>query len=139
MDGYQPYCGIRGKTLKSGCGFYIRNDIKDKVRNYLNIFYYDENNELQCYWIEMINDKKPNIIIGVYYRHSKKSSNNIFLDKLKETLGKIKNNNKTTIITGDFNYDILKYDFNKAIANFLNIMYSNFLQPLHFRTYQNCW
>ena len=68
-------------------------------------------------------------IIGVYYRHPKKTSNNIFIDKLKENLGKIKNKNKTTIITGDFNYDILKFEFNKTIANFLNLMYSNFLQP----------
>ena len=126
MDGYQPYCGIRGKTHKSGCSFYIRNDIKYKVRSGLTISYYDEDNEFQCYGIEILNDKKPNII---YYRYPKKSSNNIFLDKLKETLGKIKNNNKTTIITGDFNYDILKYYFNKTIANFLNLMYSNFLQP----------
>ena len=66
LDGYQPYCGIRGKTLKSGCGFYIRNDIKYKVRNDLNISYYDEDNEFQCYWIEILNDKKPNILIGVY-------------------------------------------------------------------------
>ena len=126
MDGYQPYCEIRGKTHKSGCSFYIRNDIKYKVRSGLTISYYDEDNEFQCYGIEILNDKKPNII---YYRYPKKSSNNIFLDKLKETLGKIKNNNKTTIITGDFNYDILKYYFNKTIANFLNLMYSNFLQP----------
>ena len=129
LDGYQPYCGIRGKTLKSGCIFYIRNHIKYKVRNDLNISYYDEDNEFQYYWTEILNDKKPNIIIGVYYRHPKISSNNIFLDKRKETLGKIKNNSKTTIITGDLNYDILKYDFNKTIANFLNLMYSNFLQP----------
>ena len=129
LDGYQPYCGIRGKTLKSGCIFYIRNHIKYKVRNDLNISYYDEDNEFQYYWTEILNDKKPNIIIGVHYRHPKISSNNIFLDKRKETLGKIKNNNKTTNITGDLNYDILKYDFNKTIANFLNLMYSNFLQP----------
>ena len=129
LEGYQPYRGIKGKTLKSGCGFYIRNDVKYKVRSDLNISYCDEDNEFQGYWIEILNDKKPNIIIGVYYRHPKKTSNNIFLDKLKENLGKIKNKNKTTIITGDFNYDILKFEFNKTIANFLNLMYSNFLQP----------
>ena len=73
LEGYQLYCGIEGKTLKSGCGFYIRNDIKYKVRKDLNISYYDEDNEFQGYWIEILNDKKPNIIIGVYYRHPKKN------------------------------------------------------------------
>ena len=52
-----------------------------------------------------------------------------FQEKLRDNLNKITNSNKTVIITGDFNNDILKYEHNKYINDFLNIMYSNFLQP----------
>ena len=51
------------------------------------------------------------------------------LEKLRDNLSKITNSNKTVIIAGDFNYDILKYEYNKYINDFLNIMYFNFLQP----------
>ena len=129
LEGYQTYCGIKGKTLKSGCGFYIRDDIRYKIRSDLNISYFDEDSEFQCFWIEILNDKKPNIIVGVYYRHPRKNSNNIYLDKLKETIEKVKSNNKTTVVAGDFNYDLLKYEYNKTANDFLNFMYSNFLQP----------
>ena len=72
----------------------------------------DEDKEFQCCWIE-INQNRPNIVIGVYYRHPKKTSNNAFLEKLRDNLSKITNSRKTLIIAGDFNYDILKYEYNK--------------------------
>ena len=72
----------------------------------------DEDKEFQCCWIE-INQNRPNIVIGVYYRHPKKTSNNASLEKLRDNLSKITSSNKTVIIAGDFNYDILKYEYNK--------------------------
>ena len=53
----------------------------------------------------------------------------LFQEKLRDNLNKITNSNTTVIITGDFNNDILKYEHNKYVNDFLNIMYSNFLQP----------
>ena len=50
--------------------------------------------------------------LGVYYRHPKKPSN-VFLEKLTGNLNKITNSNTTGIIAGDFNYDILQYEYNK--------------------------
>ena len=129
LEGYQNFCGVKGKTLKSGCGFFIKNEIKYKIRNDLNISFADDENEFQFFWIEIINDKNPNIILGVCYRHPKKNSNNIFIEKLKIILQRIKNNNKIVVITGDFNYDILKYEHNNIINDFINLMYSHFLHP----------
>ena len=37
--------------------------------------------------------------------------------------------NKTTVITGDFNIDLLKYDTEKDSADFLDSMYAGFLLP----------
>ena len=42
------------------------------------------------------------------------------MENLKATLNKIKNRNKRTIICGDFNYDLLKYEYNEYINEFLD-------------------
>ena len=50
------------------------------------------------------------------------------MENLKATLNKIKNRNKHIITCGDFNYDLLKYEYNEYINEFLNKMSSIFLQ-----------
>ena len=51
-------------------------------------------------------------MVGTYYRHPKKNSNNVFLEKLKENLHKLGNNNKIAIVAGDYNFDLLKNYYN---------------------------
>ena len=102
-----------------------------KPRKDLETTYSGGDNEFQCSYFVFLNKKRPNILVGVYYRHLKKSDN-FFLLNLKETLTKLHNSNKVTVITGDFNYNILKYEkksiiSNSIISEFLNLMYSNFL------------
>ena len=128
LQGYQLFHGVKGKTLKSGCGFYLKSGTKFKPRKDLDISYFDENNEFQSCWIETLHEKQPHILIGVYYRHPKRSSNEIFLEKLNQNLQKIKNLNKHVLICRDFNYDLLRHEQIPYVNEFLNTMYSNFLQ-----------
>ena len=44
-------------------------------------------------------------------------------------LEKLSNENKTVVLMGDFNIDILKYGSNIDSSTFLYIMYSSFLLP----------
>ena len=104
ITGYQKYHGIEGSSLKSGCGFYIKGNIRFKPRNDLSISYVDDKNEFQSCWIEILLDNDPNILIGVFYRHPKKASDNTFLEQLKCSLSKIKSRSKHIILCGDFNY-----------------------------------
>ena len=55
--------------LKSGRGFYDKEGINFKSRKDLEITYSDEDYEHQCSWIELLNEKKPNMLVGVHYRH----------------------------------------------------------------------
>ena len=50
---------------------------------------------------------------------------------MKENLHKIGNNNKITIEAGDFNFDLLKYDYNNLTNDFLSIMYFKNQLELH--------
>ena len=51
------------------------------------------------------------------------------MENRKATLHSLRNNNKICLVAGDFNYDILKYEQNPVINEFLNLMYSNFFKP----------
>ena len=130
LDHYQPYFGINGKTLKSGCGFYIHSKINFIPRTDLDRNYCDENNEFQCKWIEIINPKKTNIVIGVYYRHPKKTSTDKFNEMLNETLLSLKKSNKLCIISGDFNYNLLNHERHEATNNFISNLFSSSFIPV---------
>ena len=107
----------------------VKEGLHFKERINLSVKFINDQNEFQSCWTEIINDKKrPNILIGVYYRHPKKNSDGEFFKNLKYTLNKVKNKNKHIVICGDFNYDLLKHEFNAHINEFIN-MSSSFLQP----------
>ena len=72
------------------------------------------------------NDK---IIIGTIYRPPNNNFND-FETELKTILHKIDNENKTCILMGDFNIDLLKYGGNEHANRFLNQMYSSQFYPV---------
>ena len=48
---------------------------------------------------------------------------------LKDLLENLSHENKATVMMGDFNIDILKYDTEKDSADFLDSMYTSYLLP----------
>ena len=90
LRNYQPFYATQGTTTKSGCGFYVEKGLKFKSRRDLDLAYHDDDNEFQSCWIEILNKKEPNTIIGVYYKHPKGNSNDIFNIKLDGTIKKLK-------------------------------------------------
>ena len=67
LSGYQPYYGSPGKTIKSGCGFYISEKLKFLPRTDLDVSFSDDHEEFQTTWIEIINQSLPNAVVGVCY------------------------------------------------------------------------
>ena len=92
LGNYQPFYTTQGTTTKSGCGFYVKKGLKFKSRRDLDLTYHDDENKL--FWIEILKEKEPNAISGVYYRHPKKNSDDIFSIKLDGTVKKIKETTK---------------------------------------------
>ena len=114
--------------MKSGCGFYIAQNVSCEPRTDLDSQYNDEFNEFQAKWIEIINRKGKNTIVGVIYRHPRKSDTQ-FQIYLKETLNKIRNENKLLTVVGDFNHNLLNHETDTQVDDFIQIMLSNFCQP----------
>ena len=88
LDGYKSYLGITGTTTNGACGFYINEDLNYIERKDLDFKFKESDEECESIWIELINLKKPNTLIGTIYRHPTKTKT-IFINTLKNTLHKI--------------------------------------------------
>jgi hypothetical protein len=128
LDGYKPYKGTTGSSLKGGCGLYIKDDLKPLARPDLNIKIKDDTVELETYWTEIILDKQPNRLIGVVYRHPINNDKKC-AEILNSTLNKIRKENKKVLLAGDFNFDLLKHETVPNISDFLHMMLDNGFQP----------
>ena len=111
-----------------GVGFYIKNGLKFQQWTDLDLSVIDENNEFKSCWAEIINNLNPNILMGCYYRHPRKTSDDVFLEKLGQSINKIKRSDKYIIVCGYLNYNLLHHELNQYVNEFVN-MYSNFLHP----------
>ena len=117
-----PAAGANGGAL-----LYIKWDLIYKLRNDLKIF---KTKELESIFIEIINPKHKNVIVGCIYHHpcmKLKKFNNDFMTYLSEKL--LKEKNKHIILMGDFNADLLKYENDTDTADFLDQIYASSLLP----------
>ena len=131
IEGYEYFNGLSGQSHKSGCGFYIKDSITNINRTGLDSYEYDNTFEFGAKWIEIINKNKKNFIIASVYRHPYKNET-AFLDYLQKTLQKIKKENKTVIITGDFKYNLLNSGNDSNIDMFLELMYITYSSHISF-------
>ena len=119
------YCPT--ESTAGGTALYIRNTLSYISRPDLQIY---KPFELESIFLEIINDKKYNIIIGFIYRHpcmDLEDFNECYLNILLEKLSK---ENKTVFLLGDFNIDLLKYDKHNSTNEFLDTLSSNYFLPL---------
>ena len=85
--------------------------------------------ELDSIFIVVINSKGKNLIIGYIYQFrsiNPSEFTGIYISKL---LGKISKEDKTIVLMGHFNIDLLKYDTNTDSTTCLDSMYTNSLLP----------
>ena len=78
--------------------------------------------------LDIISPLKDNILIGVIYRHPKQKDKE-FLQYLSNLLNKVKMEKKKIILTGDFNLNLLKFDKNKEITEFLDFLTTKWFTP----------
>ena len=102
---------------------YIGNYLSYKPRNDFCIY---KTAESESIFIELINTKKSNVVIGANYGHP-----NMDLDESNLLLDKISKENKSIFLLGDFNVDLLKYDHHAPANEFIDSLFSHmFLPPI---------
>ena len=88
------------ESKAGGCLLYISDKIPHKLRNDLNVYC---PKQLESVFIELLFSNKPSEIIDTIHKHP---SVNVFIftnDHLKSMLNATHYENKTTLLTGDFN------------------------------------
>ena len=103
----------------SGALLYIDNSLNYTVTNDLAIY---KKKELESIFIEVINPKSKNLIIGCIYKHPSMNPNEFIDVYMSNLLQKISKEDKTIMLMGDFNIDLLKYDTNDDNTAFLDSM-----------------
>ena len=71
---------------------------------------------------------KKNLVFGVVYRHPKQKDTE-FLRCLKQTLQALSKENKKVILTRELNINLLNFDKNKEVNEFLDVLTSNWFTP----------
>ena len=89
---------------KGGTLLYIDKNIKYKLRNDLNIY---EKKMVESTFIEILNKKQKNMIIGCVYKHPKHGVSDFTNNYITPLLDKLSNENKDIMIMGDFNFNLI--------------------------------
>ena len=120
---------VESTPTDASCGgavLYINKNINYKLKKDLKIH---KSKEVETSFIEIINKKERNTIIGCICRHPCMDAREFNDTLLQNTLEKLSYETKDIFLMGDFNTDIIKYDTNNDSAAFFDMMYENFLFP----------
>ena len=115
------------ETSEGGTLLYIANHLSYKCRKDLNIY---KKNELESTFIEIVNPRKSNIIVGVIYRHPSMDLTDFNCNYLNKLLENISKEQKSIFLLGDFNVNLLNYNEHNQANEFLDSLASNLFIPL---------
>ena len=120
----ENYCVEHTPTESSNGGtlLHIKNDISYKVRNHLKIY---KSKELELIFMEIINKTSKNTIVGCIYKHPTISISEFNNTYIKDLLVKANSENREIMLMGDFNTNLLNYESNESVADFLDTMYTH--------------
>ena len=128
LHGYSPFLYQPTDTTHGGAGFYINNNLDFKERKDLNL---NSTGNFETIFIELIIPNRKNVVAGCIYHHPSSiiPTTQFTTEYLDPILNIIAHENKTSVIVGDFNIDLLKYDRDNHANEFYNTMTSNFYSP----------
>ena len=94
---------IPNETSAGGTHLYIGNHLSYKCCNDLNSY---KKNELESTFIEIVNPRKSDIIVGVIYRHLSMDLTDFNCNYLNKLLENISKEHKSIFLVGDFNVNL---------------------------------
>ena len=109
-----------------GTLLYIANHLSYKPRTDLNL---NIPNQLESTFIEIINSRKSNIIVGCLYKHPSMDVSDFNKNYLNTLLDKLSIENKQVFLLGDFNVNLLNYNDHQPTNEFLDSLASNSFIP----------
>ena len=114
------------ESSAGGTLIYVANHLAYKPRTDLQIY---NKRDLKSTFIQIINPKKSNIIIGCIYRHHNMDLNDFDNDYLNPLLAKLSKEQKAVFLLSDFNVDLSKYEQHSLTNEFLDSLASSKFLP----------
>ena len=97
----------RIETSAGGTPLYIANHLSWQCRNDLKIY---KKNELESTFVETVNPRKWNIIVGVIYRHPTMDLTDFNCNDLNKLLKNFSKEQKSVLLVEDINFNLLNYN-----------------------------
>ena len=101
---------------------YVNFRLVHHVRDDLSVI----EDDYETIWIEINNHKSKNLLCCCLYRHASSDITN-FNNHISSILQKVQKENKSLIIMGDFNINLVNYDSHPETNDFINLMVSHYL------------
>ena len=114
-----------------GALLYIAKHLSYKPRTDLNL---RTANQLESTFIEIINSRKSNIIVGCLYKHPSMDVSEFNKNYLNTLLDELSKENKQVFLLGDFNINLLNYNDHQPTNEFLDSLASNSFIPYILQT-----
>ena len=126
---YIPFFAEPVDSNISGVAMFIKNTYKVCEKPELKIPY-SSKNKVEDLWAEIVNEIGEKHIVSVIYRHPK-GNIKIFTEHLEHSLSKIQNDKtiKHSILTGDYNIDLIKFESNDNTNEYLKTVTKNGFVP----------
>lgn len=124
LEGYEMFWQNRSNKRGGGVALFVMTAFKCKVIGDMTIVI---DNVMECITIEIEVERSKNILISCIYR-----TPGSCIDQFNEKISELyeKHNDKTILVCGDFNIDLLKSNDHMKTEEFVNIMFSLSLHPL---------
>ena len=103
------------------------NHLSYKCRSYLNIY---KKNELESTFIEIVNPRKSDMIVGLIYSHPSMDLADFNCNYLNKLLENTSKEQKSIFLLGDFNVNLLNHNEHNETNEFLDSLASNSFIPL---------
>ena len=123
MDGYSMY-SQPSKSSCGGCVLYVNSMLNHHMRDDLSVIEYD----YETIWFEINNYKSKHLLCCCLYRYPSCDFTN-FNNHISSILQKVQKENKSLLIMGDFNINLVNYDSHPETIDFINLMVSHYLLP----------
>ena len=124
IDGFSFVTNSRTEKRGGGVGLYISSGLSYAVKEEFNVI----SNSIESIFVEIEFAEKKNVIIGEVYKPPNSNPKD-FIDTFQMMLSSPSLNNKTCIVMGDFNLNLLQCDANPNCLDFLNLMLSKSFVP----------
>ena len=124
------YTAVHTPTESSAGGalLYISNHLSYFPRSDLDDVLYKPK-ELESVFVEVSFSNKPNYIVGCIYKHPGMSVNAFTAEFLSPFLQLVSKENKSIVLLGDFNINLLNFDNSTEVGTFIDTLESYSLLP----------